>query len=266
MLRLRLLSQSGDRRRPLAQRFPDADQETCRVGHVQLARPADVLEACRRLLVGTRPVRLAALQQSRRELLQHQALTRADSSQLSHLLPAHDPRVEVRQQARLFQHAAGYVRQVLHSRLKAEPAQLLAGDRVASLGLVAQREQRFRATGLGGGPSQTQDLLLSHVGPRARPGRLGERAVATVVAAELRQWQEDLGRIGDAVAVAFNRQPVSGFQQRLQRLGGAEQEGQHVRVQSRRLTPQLVHAPKISLASRLAASLSGISVSVIATL
>ena len=88
-------------------------------------------------------------------------------------------------------------REVLERRLAAESAELPARDLVAELGLVAEREQRLAAAGGRAGARDLEHLLLGQVGPLSAPRRPGEGAVAADVAAERRQRQEHLRRVGD---------------------------------------------------------------------
>ena len=81
---------------------------------------------------------------------------------------------------------------VVERRLTSERFKLFARSAVAQLGLVAEGEQRLAAAGGGAGASDREHLLDRHVRALAAPGRVRERAVVADVAAELRQWDEDL--------------------------------------------------------------------------
>ena len=87
--------------------------------------------------------------------------------------------------------------EVLDRRLAAERAQLLARDLVAQLGLVAEREERLAATGRRTCASDREHLVLGHERPFAAARRSRKRAVAADVAAQRRQRDEDLRRVGD---------------------------------------------------------------------
>ena len=65
--------------------------------------------------------------------------------QAGDLLVAHDARVEVGQQARLLDHADRHRAQVVERRVEAALVEPVAGDRVAVLGPVAEREERLRS-------------------------------------------------------------------------------------------------------------------------
>src|SRR6266566_6466454 len=80
--------------------------------------------------------------------------------------------------------------------------ELVAGDAVANLRLVAQGEEGLAAACGGACPRNLEHFLLAHVRPLPAPRGPGERAVTANVAAELRQRNEDLRRVGDKPAVA----------------------------------------------------------------
>ena len=84
----------------------------------------------------------------------------------------------------------------------AEPRQRFARRAIAQFGLVAQGEQRLLAAGLGAGLGDRQHLLLVEIGRLAVPRRMRKGAVMADVAAQLRQRDEDLLRIGHEIAVA----------------------------------------------------------------
>jgi hypothetical protein len=108
----------------------------------------------------------------------------------------------VRQQSGLLEHEPGAAREVLDRRLAAERSQLLARRPVTALRLVAEREERFAATGDRPGPRDLEHLLLGHVRALAASRRPGEGAVVANVPAELRQRDEDLRRVRDDRAAA----------------------------------------------------------------
>ena len=87
--------------------------------------------------------------------------------------------------------------EVLDRRLAAELGELLARGAVAELGLVPEREERLVATGLGSRARDLEHLVGAHVRALAAAGRLREGAVVADVPAELRERDEDLGRVGD---------------------------------------------------------------------
>ena len=92
--------------------------------------------------------------------------------------------------------------EVLERRLAAERRELGARDLVAELGLVAEREERLGAPGRRAGARDREHLLLGQERTLAAPRRPREGAVAADVAAERRQRDEDLRRVGDEPAAA----------------------------------------------------------------
>ncbi len=98
--------------------------------------------------------------------------------------------------------SAAHAHEVLDRRLATERGQLLAGDAVAALRLVAEREQRLRAAGGGAGAGDVEHLVGRQVRALAAARRTRERAVVTDVPAQLRQRDEDLRRVGDERAPA----------------------------------------------------------------
>ena len=134
--------------------------------------------------------------------LEHDPHRGGDRPQRSELVAAHHARVEVRQQAGLLEHEPRDAAEVLDRRLAAERRELVARDLVAQLRLVAEREERLRAAGRRAGARDREHLVLGQVRALAAARRPGERAVAADVAAERRQRDEDLGRVGDEPAPA----------------------------------------------------------------
>src|SRR5262249_19255238 len=82
-------------------------------------------------------------------------------------------------------------------RAEPERVQLLARGAVPELRLVAEGEERLAAAGPLAGAGELEHLVDGHVRTLAAPGRPGERAVVAHVAAQLRQWDEDLRAAGD---------------------------------------------------------------------
>ena len=98
------------------------------------------------VLVGGAEVRRALLgEQAPRRRLEHHAHGRRDRLEPLEVLPGHDARVEVRQQAGLLKDADRHRPDVGERVVVAVRVQPLAGLRPAGLGPVAQREQRFLA-------------------------------------------------------------------------------------------------------------------------
>ena len=99
------------------------------------------------------------------------------------------------EEAGLLQDEPAGVREVVHRRGEPLGVEPLPGEGIPQLGPLAQGEQRLVAPCLLAGAGDLQHLFGSEVGG-GEPGRgLGERAVATAVAAEHGERDEDLGRV-----------------------------------------------------------------------
>ena len=194
------LVQGGDRLQrleALVAGLADPDQDPGREGHGQLAGQPDRLQPRRRELVRRAVVGHALLGEAERGRLEHQPHRGRDRPQEEQVLPGHDPRVEVGEEARLGEDETGHPLQVLDRRRAPERCELLARRPVAELGLVPEREERLVAAGLGALARDGEHLVGAHVGALAAARGLRERAVVADVAAELRQRDEDLRRVGD---------------------------------------------------------------------
>ncbi len=82
----------------LPERLSDADEDARREGDGEPSGVLDGAQADRRDLVGRAVMRHAPLREPVGRLLQHQPHGRRDVLEPCHLLPRHDPRVEVREQ------------------------------------------------------------------------------------------------------------------------------------------------------------------------
>ena len=192
---------------PLRARLADPDEDPARERDVELAREADRLEAARRDLVRRGPVRAALLPEPVGGRLQHDPHRGRHGPKRGELLARHDPGVQVRQEAGLVEHEPGAAREVLERRLAAELAQLAARDLVAELRLVAEREERLAAARRRARARDREHLVLSTERALSAPRRPRERAVAADVAAQSRQRDEDLRRVGDERAPAAAAAP-----------------------------------------------------------
>ena len=162
------------------------------------------------------PTRLAQRLAGR---FQHDPLAGRHLPQRGDLLARHHARVHVRQQRRLLQHQRAHLSQIGDRRLVPQSRQRLLGGAIAQLRLVAEREQRLRASRRLAGTRDRQHFLARQIRGMAGPRPLGERAVMAHVPAQLRQRNEDLARVGQIA-------PVRGIP-RLARLG--DQLGQRRR-------------------------------------
>ena len=195
-------SQLLERSDPLGAGLADPDQDPAREGNPQLAGEVDRLQPARRLLVRRGPVRTASRREPLGCRLEHDPHRRRDRPQRDEVLPAHHARVQVRQQPGLLEHELRDPAEILERRLAAERRELGARDLVAELGLVAEREERLGAPCRRARPRDREHLLLGQEGTLAAARRPREGAVAADVAAERRQRDEDLGRVGDEPAAA----------------------------------------------------------------
>ncbi len=161
-----------------------------------------VVEADRGNLVGAVVMRAALLAEPLRRRLQHDALRHRHRPQRGDLGSGHDAGIDVRQQTRLGEHQPGHRGEVGDRRVVTQARQLLARGHPAQLRLVAQREQGLAAAGLGACARDRQHLVGRQVAALAAPRRLDERAVVALVAAQSRQRNEHLARVGDQVAMA----------------------------------------------------------------
>ena len=133
---------------PLQPGFSDTDQQPGGERHFRFARIANGAQADLGILVrrsivrhppGTQPVRRAFQHQS------HGCRNRAQAIVIDRL---HDARIQVRQQAGLFQHQRRYMRQVIQRAGETAFLQPLPGCGISRLRLITQSEQCLPATAL----------------------------------------------------------------------------------------------------------------------
>ena len=182
---------------PLLARLADADEDPARERDRELARESNRLEAAGGKLVRRRPVWPTLLCEALGGRLEHDPHRGRDGPEPLELGPRHDPWVQMREEARLLEHEPRAALEVLERRLAAERAKLLAGDLVAQLRLVTEREEGLAAAGGRARPCDLQHLVLRHERALAAPRRPREGAIAADVTAQRRQWDEDLRRVGD---------------------------------------------------------------------
>ena len=174
------------------------------------------------VLVGRAEMRAAAGREARGGGLQHDPHRRRHRAERGEIVGAHQPRIEVGQEAGPREHEPGDFAEVGQRRRVAERRELVAGDTVAALGLVAEGEERLGASRRPPGLGDGEDILGRQVGALAPPRRMGEGAVVADVAAELGQRDEDLPRIGhdraEALVAEFGRdRPSAGRDRRSRR-------------------------------------------------
>ena len=209
---------------PVGAVFADADEDPRGEGDAQPSRRVERGEPAFGSLVGRAPVAVEIGPQG----LDHHPLAGAHRTQLGELVGEQRTGVGMGEQAGLVEHQAAHRREVVDGGRVTVLAEPRAGDGVALLGPLAQREERFVAAGLGAPAGDAQHVVGREVG-RGEPRRgLGEGAVAALVPAEHRERDEHLGRVGDPGAVHLVA-PGRGPRQQL-----GEGEGEHVVVQHER--------------------------------
>ena len=105
------------------------------------------------------------------------------------------------EQARFLEHKLRHGGEIIERAGEAEPVQEFARLGKNPLRLVAEAEKRFLAARAAARFGNGQDFVRAHIGgaPRHRIGAKG--AIAAIVAAEMRQRDEDLLRIADDPAL-----------------------------------------------------------------
>ena len=204
---------------PLRTRLADPDQDPRREGD---ALGAGCVECCKTRggkLVGRAEVRTAALREPLGRRLEHDPHRRRARAQHAHVGGGEHAGIEMRQQAGLLEHGVGGAREILERRRAAEVGQLIARRAVAQLRFVAEREERLATARGRAGGGDLDHLVDRQVGALAPARRGGERAVVAHVAAQLRQRDEDLRRIGDEAARACVPQAAGLGRQILERQG-----------------------------------------------
>ena len=178
-------------------RLAEPDQDAGGERDAQSARSVERRESPRRHLVG----RTAMARQVVAQRLEHHPLAGRHLGQEAQLVLVERARVGVRQEAGLVEHQLRHRVQVVHRAVVALLAQPVAGHGVALLGTFSQGEQGFVATHASPVAGDAQHLFRREIGRPETSRRLSERAVPALVAAQHRQRDEHLRRIGDAGAV-----------------------------------------------------------------
>jgi hypothetical protein len=153
------LADREERLSALAWGLADADEDAGRERDGQATGVLDRPQAHGRLLVGRAEVRSAPGGQPLGRRLQHQPHRGAHVLESGHLLPGHDARIQVRQQARLLDHSDRDRAKVLERRPVAALGEPCPCDRIAVLRPVAEREQRLLAAGPPARVGDGHDLL-----------------------------------------------------------------------------------------------------------
>ena len=198
----RHLAQGEDRLGPLGQRLADADQQAGGERDRQAPGVLEHPEPDVGVLVGRAVVGLAlGLEEPAGGGLEHHPHRGGDRLEPVELLPRHHAGVEVGQQPGLLQHPHRHRPDVGQRRVVALLVEPLLGLGPAVLRPVAEREQRLQAAQLGALPGDVEDLVGGEehrvAGAPQLARRLDERAVVALVAAQLGDRDEHLGRVGD---------------------------------------------------------------------
>ena len=187
----------------LAPRLADADEDARGEGDRGLAREPDGVEAECGVLVGRAEMRPAAPAEPLGTRFQHQALRDRDGAEGRDLLGVEHARVGVRQEAGLREDEPRALDEIGVGTRVPEGCELRARDRVAQLGLVAEGEERLLAAGRSTCAGDREHLLARQIGALAPARCCRKRAIMADVAAEPRERDEHLARIGDAAAVCL---------------------------------------------------------------
>ncbi len=146
-------------------------------------------------------MRAAFLAQPLRDVLQHDSLRNANASEFGYLVAVHDTRIDMRQQAGVLQQHVAHCGEIGQRRFMAEMLQLLARSAVSKLGLIAEREQCFVASGPFAGTRDSENLLGRQKGGLPTPRRFCKRTVVAHIAAQMRQRDENLSGVGNHIAM-----------------------------------------------------------------
>ena len=185
---------------PFRARLSDADQDTGGKRYRQFAGLPERRQPLLRTLVGRAEMRTAAPGEPRRQAFEHQPLRHRNLAQGRDVLPGQHARVDVGQKSRLLEDQPCGMDQIFDRGFEAERGKRLARRPVAELRLVAEGEERLLATGVPPRFGDRQHLFGRQVGGDAPAWGRGEGAVVANVAAQPRQRDEDLARIGDGMA------------------------------------------------------------------
>jgi hypothetical protein len=159
----------------------------------------------------------AGTEQALRERLEHDTHAHVDLAQRGEITLAHEARVGVGKEARFFRHELAHLSQVAEGRGVPHAIQELAVLGENGFGPVAEGEERFLGAEPLARPGEGENLLGRHGEGAGLPRIAPEGTVAAIVATEIGQGHEDLGRERHAAAPA--NVPC--------RRGGGEKVGEH---------------------------------------
>ena len=181
----------------LAAGLADADQDAGREGNGECSSGLDHLEARTRLLVRRTEMGPAGVAESFGCALQHQPLRGAHLPQALQLCRPHDPGIDVRQQAGFIEHELGRLGEQRERAHMPQRVELLAGEGVAQLRLIADCEQRLFTPRRRSGSRNVEDLVPGEICATDALRGSCEGAIGADVTAQSGQRDEDLARIGD---------------------------------------------------------------------
>ena len=192
---------------PDSHQHPGGERDALRACIPQYAQPH------RRILVGRAEMRVAGLfEQSARGGLQHHPHRRGDGAQHPQFGGRHHPGVQVHQETRLGGDQAremGHVRQCRREAVLIQPGSRL---RPPALRTIAKRQQRLLAAERGALARDKQRLIGRHeqrpVSRTQLRRGVHEHAVVAAVAAERRDGDEHLPRVGDDPWSSGPREPL----------------------------------------------------------
>ena len=202
---------------PLGPGFADANQQPRGEWHGRPARCFDRREADVGLLVGRSKMGPPALAQPFRCRLKHQPHGGRDRTKRGKVRIAHQARIEMGQQPCLIEDQLRHLAQIRQGGLMTQGFQRLAGGRVAGLGDIAEREQRFAAAGFSARPRDREHGVAIQIGALDVAGGRGKGAVVTDIPAKPRQGDEHLAGIGDQAPVMRQCQGLGVADQPVQR-------------------------------------------------
>ena len=182
---------------PVLSAFADADEDSGGERDRQSPGRLECGQATLGGLVGSAAVAVEVVA----ERLEHHPLGGGDPAEFRQLLLVEGTGVGVRQEAGLLEDEGCHGGEVVDGGGVPVPLQPLAGDGVAVLRCLTEGEEGLVAAVVGAVPGDLEHLLWSEEWGLEACGRLGEGAVAAPVPTESGEGDEDLGAVGDAVAM-----------------------------------------------------------------